>query len=348
MRTDHNDSEEISRPGVLISTELVEEHLRTDFWREATRPIYEIIPIPGIGDQRLEGTLRSREISDLLIGPVTFNAQRYIRDRRIISWSGLDHYLVAVVTAGNIKADLPGAHIAGNPGDICVLDLTQTLRAEVAPGGTLSAFIPRDALAKATGHANLHGLLLSAHLPMTRLIADYLAGLNALEGQLSDDEAAAVQEALITTLAAALRGKLPRDLGDPPPLSIALRQRVLDFIGSNISNPELSPDLILQRFNVSRAHLYRAFVQDGGVSNAIRNRRLDAAFLQLTRNDVRPKPVSEIAHMLGFPDGNQLLRGFRARFGMTPSEARRERPSGQLPDNLQKHFIRFGTILPRY
>lgn len=337
-----NDRHEVnSTDEVLVSTDLVEDSLRSDFWREVTRPFYETTPLPGSESPQLEGAIRSRQVAELWFGSVTFNAQRYNRDRRIIAWSSLDQYLIAVVAAGGMSGDFAGASVTARSGDICVLDLTQPLQGDVAAGGMFSTLIPRRALAKATGHANLHGLILKAHLPMTKLLTAYLGGLNDLGDQLSNDEAAAMQEALVTILAAALRGEQPDGIGDLRPLSIALRQRTLDFIDSNIDNPNLSPDFILRRFNVSRAHLYRAFAEDGGISSVIQDRRLDAAFLELTRTDVAARSVTEIAFALGFTNATHFLRRFRTRFGLTPSEARRERPSRQLASDLQTHFLEF-------
>ena len=323
---------------VFVATDLVEEGLRNDFWREVTRPFYETTPVIGGESPRLIGTIRSWQVAGFQFGSVTFNAQRYTRDRRIITSSGLDQYLIAVVTAGDMSGDFAGTGVRARSGDICVLDLMQVLQSEVSSGGMFSVLIPRRILAKATGHANLHGLILKAHLPMTKLLTAYLDGMRDLGGQLLDDEVAAIQDALVTLLAAAVRGEQPDGAGDLPPLSAALRQRAMDFIDININNPDLSPDLVLQRFRVSRAHLYRAFAEDGGISSVIRGRRLDAAFLELARNDVTARSVTEIAFSLGFTNTTHFLRRFRTRFGLTPSEVRRERPSPQLTSEVQGHF----------
>jgi len=109
---------------------------------------------------------------------------------------------------------------------------------------------------------------------------------------------------------------------DRPPLEAALRQRVLAFIEQNIHRPELSPNFIIRHFNVSRSHLYRAFASDGGLAKLLRDRRLDAAVQELTRSGGSVASIAELAHRLGFSSGNQFLRAFRNRFGMTPSQAR--------------------------
>lgn len=331
---------------ILVSTDMIEDDLKIDFWREVTRPFYDTTPLIGSKIPRLEGTIRSRQVAGLQLGSVTFNAQRYNRDRRIIAWSGLDQYLIALVAAG-MSGDFAGTSITARPGDICVLDLTQILQSEVAAGGMFSVLIPRRALAKATSHANLHGLILKAHLPMTKLLTTYLRGLSDLEGHLTDQEAAAVQEALVTILGAALRGEQLDDTADLRPLSAALRQRVLDFIDNNINNNELSSDFILRRFNVSRSHLYRAFSEDGGISSVIWDRRLDAAFIELTRTDVAARSITEIAFAHGFTNATHFLRRFRTRFGVTPGEVRRQGPFPQLVSGLHEHFLDFQSRASR-
>jgi AraC-like DNA-binding protein len=327
---------------VFISTQLVDKSLRSEFWREASRPFYETSPIVGSESDDLEGAIRSREIAGLTFASVAFNAQRYKRDRRIIAYSELDHYLVAIVTAGTISGDGSGTNFSAKTGDICVLDLAQVLQSEVTSGGTISVLIPRPALAKATSFANLHGRVLAAELPMTKLLTTYLEGMKSLETNLSDDNRAAVQEALITLLAAAVQGGNPADDGEVRYLSLALRQRVLDFIDQNINNPALSLDLILRRFNVSRAHVYRAFAEDGGIASLIRDRRLDAAFLELKQKNLAFPSIAKIAFGHGFSNATHFTRCFRARFGLTPNEARHEWLTGQKTSELKAHLSRFG------
>ena len=85
---------------------------------------------------------------------------------------------------------------------------------------------------------------------------------------------------------------------------------------------EASAEAIKQAFLKAGHTSEHAFANDGGVAKVLRDIRLDAAYRELT-GAVRPlRSITEIAYSLGFSSGNQLLRSFRARFGVTPSEAR--------------------------
>jgi AraC-like DNA-binding protein len=72
----------------------------------------------------------------------------------------------------------------------------------------------------------------------------------------------------------------------------------------------------------------------------------------LTQADHASRSITELAYTLGFSSGNQLLRSFRARFGVTPSEARAQ--GARTPDragetmNLQAWIARLsgGSIFP--
>jgi len=307
---------------VFVSTELVDAEERCDFWREATRPVFDTVPLPGDLSRSLEGSIRSRPIGGLLAGTISFNGQRYNRDRRTVVQSGLDNYMIQILTSGTLRGDFNGVDVSAGPGDIAILDLTQTLKSEVDAGTRISFAVPRAQLERMVGARNLHGAVLRAEWPITRLVIVYLSGLWSVGGQLSARQAAGVQESVVTLLGTALNGEMPDGAAEHSALAAALRSRVLAFIEQNIHLRELSPDVIARRFNVSRSHLYRAFASDGGVATVLREKRLDRAFQELVGPAPAPRSIAEIAHRLGFSSGNQFLRAFRSRFGMTPSEVR--------------------------
>lgn len=327
---------------IFISTAMVEAEHRNDLWRAAAGPIFEPSPLPHEWNTPLEGVLRARSLGSLVVGSTTFNNQRFKRDRRSIVQSGLDYYFVQIVASGRMRGDFNGINVKVDVGDIFIVDLAQTLGSETEAGYRVSTLIRRKPLEKAAGFRNLHGIVLKAEWPMTQLIATCLGGLFALSGLLSGTQAEAVEGAVVTLLAAALKGEAPERTDDSSPLCLVLRQRVLQFMEQNIHLPEMSPELIRRRFHVSRAHLYRAFAVDGGVAKVLRDKRLDAAFLELTKADRSSRSIAEIAYALGFSSGNQLLRGFRARFGVTPSEAREEKlvfqPGRRPTPNLLTYF----------
>lgn len=289
---------------------------------DVASPAFEMLPLVEHVGAPLGDSSHPGENELFSIGTAAFHRQRYQRDRRLIVSGGLDQYLLQLLAPDTLHGDFndnpPGAVV----GDICIVDLAQVPRRQVESPSIMSIAMPRQALEKAVGLRNLHGTVLKAHGAMTPLIAAVVRALCSLPSPLPDMQAMAAQEAVVTLLSAALKGDVRGDVERGSPLGTGLRQRIVEFITHNVHLLELSPDFLCRRFNVSRAHLYRAFASDGGVAKVLRDLRLDAAFQELTATARTARSITEIAYSLGFSSGNQLLRSFRARFGMTPSEAR--------------------------
>ena len=264
----------------------------------------------------------------------------------------LDHYRLHLVTSGALHGNFNGAELLAGVGDICILDLAQVAKQQIQAGSTMSVALPRQALEAIAGKRNLHGVVLKAPWPMTRLIASYVRELCLLDAPLPDAQAVAVQEAVLTLLSAALKDHGSTEIARASSMGAGLHQRIVEFMARNIYLLDLSPDFLCRRFNVSRAHLYRAFAEDGGVAKVLRDMRLDAVYNELTQTDHAPRSITELAYTLGFSSSNQLLRSFRARFGMTPSEARthgvRTPDLAQVAADLQAWIARLsgGAILP--
>lgn len=333
--------------GLLLSTDLVQSDLRTEYWREITRPFFETTQHPEGSNATLEGSLKSRAIGSLLIGPTSFNQQQYRRDRRIVLQGGLDQYLVQLFIAGTLEGDCDGQSISVGPGDICVFDLTRNFKSRAHEGATISIVLPRERVDKAAGGRSLHGVVLRKGAPLTRLLADFIVSLSDVSAEMERADALAMEDAAIDLLACGLARQLPDGATSDPALAQVLRRRVLDFIDANLTEPELGPTLLMRRFRVSRAHLYRVFAADGGVARVVKEKRLDAACRELMHIGGLSRSIIEIAHGLGFSSSSQFLRAFRARFDMTPSDVRQQREelAGQRLAHVQAHFAEYAQQL---
>jgi AraC-like DNA-binding protein len=300
---------------VGVDVDAVDADERNDGLRDATWPVFEMMPLAAHGGVLLNGSIGSRTAAP-------FHRQRHHRDRRLAVQVGLDHYLLQLLPPDSLQGHFNDQLHHADVGDIGIFDLAQAPGRQIESGPITSVALPRQALEEAIGSRNLHGTVLKARESMTPLIASLVRALCSLQEPLPDMQAMAAREALITLLSAALKGDAKDDVAGDSPLGTGLRQRIVEFITSNVHVLELSPDSLCRRFKVSRAHLYRAFASDGGVAKVLREIRLDAAYRELTGTARTSRSITEIAYSLGFSSGNQLLRSFRARFGMTPSEAR--------------------------
>lgn len=326
----------------FLSTELFEPSHRNEAWHEITRPFFDTTLRNGSVEVTLEGSLKSQPVGTLLIGPTTFNGQQYRRDRRSIVQSGFDHYLLQLFLVGTLESDCDGRAISAGPGDICVFDLARPFVSGVSPGSTISVMLPRERVDKVGGGRSLHGVVLQAGAAVTRLLADFIISLSDMAAGMDGEDVLAVEESALNLLAAGIAQRRFDKMLDDPGLARALRRRMLEFIDAHIFEQKLGPALLMERFRISRAHLYRMFAAEGGITKVVRERRLDASYRELVRTTGVVHSITEIAFNLGFSSSGQFSRAFRARFSKSPSEVRHERVSlpliGLQLSELQAHF----------
>jgi AraC-like DNA-binding protein len=328
------------RSRISISTDAVEPALRSDFWREISRPLFQVSLLES-PEPTLRGACISQPVGDLMIGAIRFNRQRYQRDRKTISASGMDSYLIQCLTSGSLRGDCDGRTIEADVGDICIFDLARPYVTEAEAGARITIVIPRTRIDAVIGHRSLHGLTLRASDPLTQMLRSVLLSLNDIASDIDEADALAAETTLIEVLITIVSHRL---LGaDQPrtPTTTALRARVEAFLDAHLTSPDLGVEALMREFDVSRTHLYRIFADKGGLASAIRERRLDAAFHRLRRAEAIDISITDVALDLGFSSSAQFARAFRARFAMSPSEARfnADRPSsGNAVLSLQGHL----------
>lgn len=99
-------------------------------------------------------------------------------------------------------------------------------------------------------------------------------------------------------------------------------KRVEAYIRAHLGNPGLKPDLIAQACNLSTRYLHMLCRETGcSISDWVRELRLQEAHAQLQYRSASTQ-IGTIAYQLGFTDQSKFCNQFKARFGMTPGEAR--------------------------
>lgn len=100
-----------------------------------------------------------------------------------------------------------------------------------------------------------------------------------------------------------------------------LLQRTAEEIDLRLGEGKITIAELCQAVGVTRARLFAAFKEEGGIHNFIARQRLDRARAALADIE-RAEPIGNIAHRLGFSDAPHLSRAFRVQFGMSPRDYR--------------------------
>jgi AraC-like DNA-binding protein len=94
-------------------------------------------------------------------------------------------------------------------------------------------------------------------------------------------------------------------------------------IQEHLDDPSLTCEQVAAAAGISSRHLARLFAQEGGAPGRyLQEKRLERARQLLASPRGSRLDIAEIAYRHGFSSQAHFARAFKARFGMTPSEAR--------------------------
>jgi AraC family transcriptional regulator, positive regulator of tynA and feaB len=155
---------------------------------------------------------------------------------------------------------------------------------------------------------------------------DDLAGRRELVSRLGALAAPTVSGTLTDLLSAALRhGDTDAHL-DVAVSSRVLRRRMLRYIETNLSDPELNVERIAAAFRLSTRYVHRLMKEvDATPGNLIWSRRLERCADALLTPSNAAVPISQIAYAWGYKDAAHFTRSFKLRYGISP-RAFRARP----------------------
>jgi AraC-like DNA-binding protein len=105
----------------------------------------------------------------------------------------------------------------------------------------------------------------------------------------------------------------------------AHRARALRHIRAHLPDRDLTPRSLAQACGISPAYLHEIFRgSEAGVEETIFAERLERAGALLRAPEQGRQQIASVAYGLGFSDPAHFARAFRRRFGVTPSEWRRQ------------------------
>jgi AraC-like DNA-binding protein len=129
--------------------------------------------------------------------------------------------------------------------------------------------------------------------------------------------------AVADSLLALVRGLHGRPVrGEESPGGL-LRARIRRHIAEHLANPGLGPEAIARAHFISRSYLDRLFRDEPRtVAETIRDGRLERCRQDLADPRLAGRTVLDIALDWGFASAAHFSRAFRARYGMSPRDAR--------------------------
>lgn len=290
-------------------------------WRAAVSTFFDVDELAAGEGQPFRADLRSYALGSVVFGLARASSQHFRRDTRTMARSGVDHVIIQAYLRGGYHGTAGRREIRVRAGDICVLDLAQTLETWATPFENLTLVVPRPMLdARLLRTEELHGLVLSGGSPLTAMLTSHLHSLLDQAPRMSFEESQAVVEGTVALVSACIRGEVERrDAQCSTPADASLF-RIRQYIETQLTSADLSADSVATHFGLSRASLYRLFAPIGGIADYIRRRRLHRAFFDLVGS--RNRRISEVARRWQLGTDAHFARSFKAAYGISPRAAR--------------------------
>lgn len=277
---------------------------------------------------------RLLRLDALSVLPMTADACRYVRTPRMIRRSDPEQYhlMLLLPTCGPTRTEHAGHREVHRPRGLYLIDTSLPVAIANsdadAPADAISVAIPRrllpsprpDALSSVLGRSlsgeSGFGLLLAQFL--TKLVADHASYRPADAARLS------------TILFDLVSGVIARETESEADLPVDVRSRNLELrirshIHSHLHDPDLTVGSVAAAHHLSTRQLHRIFQHgDSTVGGYIRAQRLERARSLLADPRHSTTPVHRVAGLCGFNSLAHFSRLFRAAYGATPTEYRRE------------------------
>lgn len=302
-----------------LSTAGVEASSAFAYWREVVCKTFVRLSADAAEERSFSGHIKHMTIGGIELSEVASGAQRIVRTPRLISTGDEEGCLMAVIQmTGRGLVEQDGRISALSIGDMAFFDSSRPylLRFE-SEFSQLVVKVPIRSLA-----------LRNTQDLTARTLGRYTVGSVVSSFFTSLFEAEANQHGAGTPLVPHATGLLSAAASYAARLQpagraadAAARQRVIDFLRSNLADPHLDTEAVARACGMSRRSLYR-LMGEGGIAGTLRMMRLERARLLLS-SDPR-KPIGRVATQSGFESESGFYRAFRTASGMTPAEFRQQ------------------------
>lgn len=253
------------------------------------------------------------------------------RTARHIRRSDPERYQLGVVLRGQVEMEQARRSVLLGPGDVVLQDTSRPFHTVTHAGEGLGAGVmvefPHVLLPLPEKKAaDLLLVRMPGRAGIGRLLARHLLQLINEPEPYGPFDAVRLGAVTLDLVSALLAHTVDDAVALPPRADRrALLAQVQAFIEENLGDPGLAPETIAAAHHLSVRSLHRLFeAHDSSVMGWIRARRLDRCRHDLADPRLRHRAIHAIARRWGFTSPPQFSRAFRAAYGVSPQDHRRQ------------------------
>jgi AraC-like DNA-binding protein len=303
---------------VVVDTQAVPPDERFGLWAHESARVFEPMAVTSEHRHGFRGRATAHELGPLTVFRVTADASAIHRTPGLIAASDPQRLQVSLQIRGRCAVEQDGRRTVVGPGDVTTWESSRPYTVEaLTPFELLNLHCPEHLLRPHTDRLYARTATTAPLGPVVRvLLAEIARGLD--DGTLGPGDVAVAESML-----ALVRGMHVGPVGIEESPAALLRSRIRRHIADRLGDPGLGPDAIARAHFISRSYLDRLFEgEPRTVAETIRDARLDRSRRDLADPRLAGRTILEIALGAGFTSAAHFSRAFRARYGMSPSDAR--------------------------
>lgn len=309
---------------IAFSTEHLHQRDRVPYWVDvATEAFFRHQFSAKDGD--FAGSLNGNWLDNLYLCRCECTPCEVTRTRREAARDDIDDLILGVRVDGRSTMSQDGRDHSIGKGMLYLQDVSRPLDVEFLSQKSTTIFvsIPRKVLHARVGQGVTSGVVSPNH-PIAGLAGEFIMMLSERASLLDDRLKPRLAEQALDLIALALT------VGDTMPTlslprSTAL-MRLKSMIDARISDPALRPVDVAAAAGISVRYANALLAEENSsVARYILYRRLEQCRRALEDPLQAHRMIGDIAFSWGFSDLSHFSRRFRAQFGMTPGELRRNR-----------------------
>jgi AraC-like DNA-binding protein len=307
-----------------ITTRGVAQQARSRHWHDTIARTYFPLDLTFPCPETFDGELTRWDLGEVALSRLTSDALLYRRLPRHFREPGPEEFLVTLPAKAEVRFAQGGKEVRANPGAFFIERSHEPYEfSHTDPADLWVMKLSADMLGgRIRAPDRFCSLQFDATNGANGLFVDIIHLIPARYDAMTRETRATVGRQLVDLLALAIQSDERILTSGVSTVRAAHLARIEAFVRRHIDDPDLGPETVAAGCGISLRYLHELLRDTNRtLGQWIRDTRLQAAMEDLT-NPADCRAIGAIAYARGFTDQAQFSRAFRARYGLTPKEAR--------------------------
>jgi len=310
-----------------FSTFGLDPRRKIEYWNDCVCASFTPQTSEPVDLRAFNGHITRTDVGDLTAAEVYSDAQAVLHTRSNVARSKRAMFFIQMMIEGESVNRQDGREARLGPGDFTLCDTTRPYEIHFdSPNRMFVLGIPEALLRRHLAcPESVVAIPMSGADGMSGLFSSFLRNFwNQCREEIDPVVVPRMTSAILDLVASAYT-VMPQAQSDRSSLASAHRIRIMNFIEAHLGDPDLTPMRVAQACKMTPRYLHHLFSHESEtVARYILRRRLEECSRALTVQSQRGRTVTAIAFDFGFNSPTHFGRVFRARYGLTPREFRRQ------------------------